>query len=92
MDVRELKKKMRQLPTIPMGTVANDRQIVEGDENGCRYKITKETPWRTEFLYYSLSVSGPREKQIELIERFESFMGKPLLAPCQFAELPGITF
>ena len=98
MNHDELKKKLRELPEIPRGTIAREGQIIEGNEGGCHYKITKEAfhfplvrgivyPW----VVYSLSVSGPEQGQKEIIAEFINILGSPS-RKARFEEMPGITF
>jgi hypothetical protein len=90
MDVKNLKKRMRELPTIPVGMVAKDNEIIEQDEDGCHFKVTKEMMVST--AVYSLSVSGPIEKRMNIVRQFEEFLSEPMSQPREINGLPGIVF
>ncbi len=81
MEKEKLKKALAELPTIRAGTVAQDHQIIEGDEQGCHFKITKElliVPFST-IVLYMLSMSGHStsgERQ-GLVAQFSEILGEP---------------
>ena len=92
MDEKKLRKALSQLPVIPVGTIANDHQIIEGNEDSAHYKITKETPSNFPSLtLYSLSISGSSESRKRLIDCFTEVLGPPLNR-FQSKVLPGIDF
>ena len=92
MRKRELKKALAQLPIIMSGTVVQDHQIIETDEEGCHYKITKEViPLPLAPIFYMLSVSGPPENRRRLISTFIKILGPPL-RQFQIKGLPQIEY
>ena len=70
MDEKKLKMAMAKLPVKEVSTIPKDDEIVEGNDDGCHYKITKErlpAPFN-ELIFYYLSVSGPLENCNKLIQ------------------------
>lgn len=82
-NIEELKKSLRKLPELPVGVLAKDGQAIGGDAIGCHYEIYKRVfhlakamdgvvyPW----VVFVLVVSGPEQRQQELIAEFEKVLG-----------------
>jgi len=76
---KELRGALSQLPVIIVGAITEDHQIIEGNEEGAHYKITKETTSQfPDFAVYMLSVSGPSGSRLNLIAQFIEMLGLPL--------------
>lgn len=92
MDKQKIREAMFRLPVITVGTIAQDHQIIEGDEYEAHYKITKETPSTFPgLIIYALSVSGAFENRQKVIDSFIEILGQPLNR-FQSKVFPGIDF
>jgi len=92
MDKQKIREAMSRLPVITVGTIAQDHQIIEGNEYEAHYKITKETPPNFPGLtIYALSVSGVFESRQKVIDCFIEILGQPL-SRFQPKTFPGIEF
>lgn len=89
MEESVLKKALAKLPVIKIFSIPEDNQLIEGDEDGCHYIITKVSQYGKFILYY-LSVSGPPENRQRVISCFIEILGPPYNGPVE--ELPGIYF
>ncbi|MDP3955202.1 MAG: hypothetical protein Q8Q15_02460 [bacterium] len=78
------------LPTIEIGTIAKDPEIIKGNEGNVHYKMTKESVCGLVVLL-SLSVSGSEEERIRFIEEIALELGKPNVIT-ELSEIPGIHF
>ena len=79
MDIQKIRQAMLRLPVITVGTIAEDHQIIEGDEYEAHYKITKEMPSTfPDLTIYALSVSGAIENRQKVIDSFIEILGQPL--------------
>lgn len=81
-----------QLPTIEVGTIAEDDQIIEGNQGRVHYKLTKEIiPSLDGLVLFSLSTSGPIKERLAFIDEVSVELGKPFDVR-EIAALPGIHF
>ncbi|HUS59978.1 MAG TPA: hypothetical protein VMX76_01180 [Nevskiaceae bacterium] len=81
-----------KLPTIEGGTLAEDDQVIEGNQGGVHYKLTKEVfPFLGGLTLFSLSVSGPIEERLAFIDEIKTELGEPANVE-EFPRLPGIHF
>ncbi|MFZ5366366.1 MAG: hypothetical protein ACOZBZ_03660 [Patescibacteria group bacterium] len=92
MTKEKLFEEILKLPTIEVGTVANDDQIIEGNQGRIHYKLTKEIiPSLGGLTLFALSTSGPVKGRLKFIQEVASEFGKPLYIG-EFPRLPGIHF
>lgn len=94
-DREQIITRLRQLPSIPAGTIALDHQIWEQDEAGAHFKVTREHHQDLQtglrLTFYSLSVSGLMSGKEQVISDFLAVLGQPLL-PIQDLAYPGVHF
>lgn len=93
MTKEALLKGIPKLPTIEIGTVAKNHQIIEGNHGNVHYKATKERTLGGLTLF-SLSISGPNKEKRAFIQEVAAELGPPLVVMefPEFAELRGIHF
>lgn len=79
--VRELREKLSRLPVITVGAVVKDNQIIEGNQEGTHYEITKEESSKFPgYACYVIKISGPSEDGcLSIISMFIALLGNPLL-------------
>ena len=95
MDKERLLTGILKLPTIEVGTVAEDDQIIEGNQGRVHYKMTREIiPFAGGLTILVLSVSGPTQERLSFIEQITAELGEPLhtFHTEEFPETPGIHF
>lgn len=80
-----------ELPTIKVGTVAEDDQIIEGNQGRVHYKMTREIIPAAGLTIFSLSTSGPEEERLAFINEISEELGEPVDIR-EFPDLPGIHF
>lgn len=79
MEKEELKEALAELPVIRAGTIAQDHQIIERNEQGCHFKITKELLIVSfgPIVLYMLSISGLSGERQRLVAQFSEILGEP---------------
>lgn len=82
-----------KLPTIKIGTVAEDGQIIEGNQGRVHYKMTREMvpSASVEITFFSLAASGPEKKRLAFINEIAVELGPPVMVE-ELYLLPGIHF
>jgi hypothetical protein len=81
-----------KLPTIKIGSVAEDNQIIEGNQGNVHYKMTREViPILADLTLFSLSTSGPEAERLAFINEVSEKLGKPFAVE-EMPDLPGIYF
>lgn len=82
-----------ELPTIKIGTVAENDQIIEGFQGRVHYKMTREMVPTTSggITFFSLSTSGPKVERLSFIREIAAELGPPARVE-ELYLLPGIHF
>ena len=90
-----LPNRILSLPTILVGTEAQDHEIIEENNGLVHFKITKE--WaedpnsNRQMTIYSMSVSGPKKDRLDFIRRISQRFGKPRMT-IELPQIPNINF
>ena len=93
MTKERLLERILELPTIKIGTVAEDDQIIEGNQGRVHYKMTREmVPTASGGVtLFSLSASGPKVERLNFIREIAAELGPPIRVD-ELYLLPGIHF
>lgn len=78
MTKEKLLEGILHLPTKHFNDLAEDDQIIEGNQGRVHYKMTKELIPFLGLTLFVLSVSGPRIKRLAFIREIAEELGEPL--------------
>lgn len=81
------------LPTIKIGTAAEDDQKIEGNQGDVHYKMTRELVSTASggITFFSLSAGGPKVERLSFIDEIAVELGPPVRVE-ELYLLPGIHF
>lgn len=81
------------LPTIKLGTTAEDDQKIEGNQGNVHYKMKREMVSTTSggITFFLLAASGPEKKRLAFINEVAEELGPPIMVE-ELYLLPGIHF
>ena|SRR3989338_9258035 len=77
MDIEAIRISVADLPSIPLGKIAEDHEIWEGNDGGAHFKITRQPMPIINRDFLALSVSGEPADRQKIIDDFVVALGEP---------------
>ena len=71
------------LPVSELGSIAEDHEIWEETDGAAHFKVTRHilpTPDRVIHEMVSLTISGPPEEKLRILNEFKQVLGRPTVA------------